>query len=71
MKRKQMLVLWAAALLPLVMVALAWAKLPAQVPIHWNLEGSVDRYAGRAVLWLLAALNALYTPSELDDLLFL
>ena len=58
MKRKQMLVLWAAALLPLVMVALAWAKLPAQVPIHWNLEGSVDRYAGRAVLWLLAALNA-------------
>lgn len=57
MKRKQMLVL--VALLPLVMVALVWTKLPAQVPIHWNLEGNVDGYAGRAALWLLAAVNAI------------
>jgi len=27
--------------------ALAWGRLPERVPVHWNLQGEVDRYGGR------------------------
>ena len=27
--------------------AVAWTRLPEQVPVHWNLEGEVDRYGSR------------------------
>lgn len=30
-----------------------WPTLPEQVPAHWNAEGQVDGYAGRAVMWVL------------------
>ena len=30
-----------------------WPQLPAQVPVHWNADGAIDRYGPRAVLWLL------------------
>lgn len=52
-------ILWIAALLPLAMVAVFWSRLPAQVPIHWSMNGTVDSYAGRVSLWGLAALNPL------------
>ena len=52
-------ILCAAVLLPLAMVAVFWNRLPAQVPIHWSMNGTVDSYAGRVSLWGLAALNPL------------
>lgn len=52
-------IVWIAALLPLVMVAVFWSHLPARVPIHWSMNGVVDSYTGRATLWPLAALNPL------------
>ncbi len=30
-----------------------WPLLPEQMPAHWNIEGQVDGYAGRAVMWVL------------------
>lgn len=40
--------------IPFVLVALAavasavtWPRLPAQVPVHWNIDGQVDRYGSR------------------------
>lgn len=34
-------------------LAHCWPLLPEQVPVHWNIEGQVDGYAGRAVMWAL------------------
>ena len=30
-----------------------WPLLPEQMPVHWNIEGEVDGYAGRAVMWVV------------------
>lgn len=39
-----------------------WPLLPERVPVHWNVHGQVDGYAGRAVIWLLGpGLMALFT----------
>lgn len=56
MKSKPCIVLmWLFALLPLILVALCWGRLPAQVPIHWGIDGQVDNWAPRGALWALAA----------------
>ena len=44
------------SLLPAALVMACASRLPAQVPIHWNLDGTVD-YAPAWNLWLLAALS--------------
>ena len=41
--RKNNILLWAAALLPFLMVAAIWARLPVQVPTHWGFSGSADQ----------------------------
>lgn len=50
-------------LLPMVLAALLYARLPEQVPTHWNFAGEIDGYSSRAFAGfgmplLLAALNA-------------
>ena len=57
--RKNSILLWAAALLPFLMVAAVWVRLPVQVPTHWGFSGSADQYSPRWVLWMLAAANPL------------
>jgi len=60
MKSKKMIALmWALSLLPLLLVALTWPRLPEQIPLHWNLDGSVSR-GGRMWLWLLASISVLF-----------
>lgn len=39
--------------------ALAWARLPERMPMHWNLAGEVDRYGGRTEGALLLPLMML------------
>ena len=50
--------------LAFVASAIAWPRLPDQVPVHWNLQGEVDRYGSRfegailmpalmAIIWIL------------------
>lgn len=55
--KKSILLMWALALLPAVMLALAWTRLPGQVPIHWNIHNQADRWASPAALWGLCAVG--------------
>lgn len=48
-----------SSLYTVVMSALSilfYDKLPAQIPIHWNIEGAVDNWADKWVIWILAGL---------------
>ena len=38
---------------PFVYLAAIWNDLPERVPLHWNLEGQVDRWGSRAELWMI------------------
>src|SRR5262249_48543078 len=41
---------------PFCAAALLWDKLPARIPIHWNIHGQIDGYAGKTF-------GALFLPS--------
>ncbi|WNB18454.1 SdpI family protein [Marivirga arenosa] len=52
MKLKKELPLIAIVLLPFVYLAYVWNDLPNKVPLHWNLQGEVDRYGEKTELIL-------------------
>jgi uncharacterized membrane protein len=41
----------------ILMIALAWDTLPADVPRHYGLSGQPDAYAGKAILWSLPIIS--------------
>ena len=47
----------ALLLLPLLVLAAMWQRLPELVPMHWNLRGEVDRWGPRFSLLLLPLIN--------------
>ena len=50
---------WLLSLLPLVMIAAVYRRLPAEVPMHWDFDGAVD-YGAKAQLWLIAAMAPVF-----------
>jgi uncharacterized membrane protein len=51
---------WTAPLLLAAMWAFALAvypRMPARIPVHWNLHGEVDRWGGRGAAFLLPAIS--------------
>src|SRR5690606_35992435 len=50
MKTKKELPAIALVLLPFLYLALIWKQLPGQVPMHYNLQGEVDRYGDKTEL---------------------
>ena len=52
--------MWLLALLPFLLVAAFYARLPDQVPMHWGFDGAVNRYGSKNELWLMAALGPLF-----------
>lgn len=46
---KTLLITSLIILLPMVAGVLLWDRLPAQIPIHWNIAGEVDHRASKAV----------------------
>ena len=52
--------MWLLALLPLLLVAALYTRLPGQVPMHWGFDGEIDRYGSKNELWLMAALGPLF-----------
>ena len=61
MKRKgSILAMWLLALLPLVLVAVFYSRLPDQVPMHWGFDGEINRYGSKNELWLIGALGPLF-----------
>lgn len=51
-----MVLLWVFALSPLAALAILYGSLPDQVPLHWGLDGAVDRYGSKAELLLLGVI---------------
>ena len=55
MKKKILKYLLMAA--PFLMILAVYNKLPAEVPMHWNVHGEIDRYGSRNELFLIAGIN--------------
>lgn len=58
MKKSMTILLGVLSLLPLALIAWFYPRLPAVVPMHWNIDGTV-RYDPKNSLWLMAALSPL------------
>ena len=54
-KRKK-LIIWALAMLPLVVVAFSYGALPAEIPTGWSLSGPT-RYTEKNDIWYVACLG--------------
>jgi len=39
--------------LPIIYLAIVWNGLPDELPMHWNLQGEVDRWGNKSELWIL------------------
>jgi uncharacterized membrane protein len=50
---------WAVIAGMFLLAALSWSAAPDSIPIHWNIQGQVDNYAGKAVGLLLLPCTAL------------
>ena len=46
--------LWVLAVLPAVMVAAVYGRLPRQVPIQWGFDGVVNTWGDKSVYWIIA-----------------
>ena len=53
--------IWITALLPLLVAALAWSRLPDTIPIHWGLNGQPNGWAGRSMIFLLGSIGLIIT----------
>lgn len=58
-KAKQIIV-WGSALLPLIVILIAYSSLPDQIPKHWDASGNVT-YADRWIILPMAALAPIVT----------
>jgi immunity protein, SdpI family len=38
---------WAVIAAMFAATAILWSSSPAQIPVHWNAYGAVDRYGGK------------------------
>ncbi len=47
------------ALMPTAVLALIYARLPAQVPLHWGITGKPDIIGSKVHLWVLVGFFAL------------
>ncbi len=50
---KKELPLILVALMPFLYLAYIWQELPAKVPMHWNIDGEVDRYGDKIELIII------------------
>lgn len=61
MKIKNELPIIGIVLLPFIYLAFLWNKLPKTIPIHWNINGEIDRYGEKTDLLLIPILLPLLT----------
>lgn len=55
--KRNLVILWILALLPIAVLLLFYGQLPEQVPVHWNLDGTV-KYGRKATLWITSLFPA-------------
>ncbi|MEZ2414528.1 SdpI family protein [Muriicola sp. E247] len=53
MNLKKELPILAIVLLPFIYLAYIWNELPSKVPMHWNIEGEIDRYGDKSELIII------------------
>ncbi|WMJ84911.1 SdpI family protein [Oscillospiraceae bacterium LTW-04] len=58
MKKPVIFLVGVLALLPLALTAWFYPRLPATIPMHWNIDGTV-RYDPKYNLWIVSALSPL------------
>ncbi len=59
-KNKSEMIIIALALLPILVVIFMWSKLPIEVPMHFDINGKVNRYGSKLELFLvITLLNAM------------
>ncbi len=59
MKKPVMILLGILALAPLAITAWFYPRLPASIPMHWNIDGTV-RYDPKHSIWMMAALSPVF-----------
>lgn len=53
---KMQILAWILAVVPALMVAVVYSRLPDRVPTHWDLNGNVT-YGGKSTLWMLSLMT--------------
>ena len=56
---KANLVKWILAFVPIIIVLYFYKSLPEQIPVHWDLDGTV-RYGSRMNLWINASMGVVF-----------
>ncbi|HEX2682749.1 MAG TPA: SdpI family protein [Ferruginibacter sp.] len=46
-------IIWLILLIPSIYLAIVWNSLPASVPLHYDLEGNIDRYGDKSELFIM------------------
>lgn len=49
-------IIWLIILVPAVYLAITWNSIPASVPMHYDLEGNIDRYGDKSELIIMVAI---------------
>lgn len=57
-KNAKRLIIWGLAMVPLLIIGIFYSSLPAQIPIHWSLDGSVQ-YGSRSTIWINGSMGIL------------
>lgn len=53
MKKSTVYWVWIISLVPVVFLSAIWQQLPGRIPLHYNLNGEMDRYGSKNELLLL------------------
>jgi uncharacterized membrane protein len=55
---KKEALIWTMVVLPLAYAAAVWNQLPSEVPLHWNINGEIDRWGKKSELLIILLLPA-------------
>ena len=57
--RRNIALLWAFSVVPVIILMVVYQKLPERVPVNFGFDGTVNAYGDRATLWMMAGLGPL------------
>jgi len=56
---KKQILIWVISVLPLVITAACYGRLPARIPTSWGMDGSVE-YGARSNIWMMSGMAPLF-----------
>lgn len=60
--KRNIAILWLLAVLPALMLAAVYSRLPEQVPIQWGFDGQVNTWGGKSSYGIIAMVCILMAP---------